>query len=326
MEYELLGNSKNNKLKIVKNKLIKMYANSDRQKLNRIKIISIICLLVIAISVFTIIFSNIKYNKMVEKREREITEEKAKEEERKLAEEQKRKEEEERKKREHIPSNISNAAEVVGAIYSGKEKKAFLTFDDGPSKITPQILDVLKEENVKATFFVLGKMVKINPEILKREKEEGHYIANHSYSHEYDKIYSSTDAVLDEYNRCEEAIKEVLGQEYNTFLFRFPGGSYGGKSHNVKQKAKAMLAEKNIASTNWNCLTGDAAGNNSVESQMKEFNDTRSKDRNLIVLMHDAGDKKYTPETLRQVIKTLKDEGYTFHNFYEIFKSEEQQG
>ena len=72
---------------------------------------------------------------------------------------------------------------AIDNIYDSKEKVAFLTFDDGPSSnVTPKILDVLKKENIKATFFVLGTMAKANPEVLKREKEEGHYIANHSYS------------------------------------------------------------------------------------------------------------------------------------------------
>lgn len=326
MNGELLGTSNNDNLKEVKNKIINISKDENSARISRVKIITIISILVISVSIFSIIYSNMKYNMMVEKRQKEIAENKRIEEEKKLAEERRKKEEEERKKREKLPASIPNAQDAVAAIYDGKERKAFLTFDDGPSEITPQILDILKEENIKATFFVLGKMVKIHPDILKREKEEGHYIANHSYTHNYRSIYSSIDAVQDEYNRAEEAIKEVLGQDYNTYLFRFPGGSSGGPYHKVKQIAKKILAEKNIASTNWNCLTGDAAGNTTVESQIAEFNKTRSKDRNLIVLMHDAGDKKHTPETLRQIIHTLKGEGYTFHNFYEIFKTEEKQG
>ena len=113
----------------------------------------------------------------------------------------------------------------INNIYStSEEKRVFLTFDDGPSKtVTPLILDLLKQENIKATFFVLGNRVEQNPEILKRIFEEGHYIANHGYSHKYSNIYTSIQSVLDEYNKTEQCIKTALkNEEYNSRVFRFP--------------------------------------------------------------------------------------------------------
>ena len=110
-------------------------------------------------------------------------------------------------------------------IYNSEKKQAFLTFDDGPSVVTPTILDVLKQENVKASFFVLGSNVQAMPETVKRIYEEGHYIANHGYSHVYSSIYSSPEAVLEEYNKCNDAVKNAINvPEYNSHLFRFPGG------------------------------------------------------------------------------------------------------
>lgn len=120
-------------------------------------------------------------------------------------------EEEERKKK--LPVLSEEAKVRLENIYvpQGEEKKAYLTFDDGPSgNVTPQILDILNREGIKATFFVLGSRVELYPEILKREYEEGHYIANHGYSHVYTNIYSSQNAVLDEYNRAEARIKSVI--------------------------------------------------------------------------------------------------------------------
>ena len=106
-----------------------------------------------------------------------------------------------------------NGRKNIENIYHSETKRAFLTFDDGPSAVTPTILEVLKQENVKASFFVLGSRVEAMPDIIKRIYEEGHYIANHGYS------------VLDEYNKCNEAVKKAIGkQEYNSHLFRFPGG------------------------------------------------------------------------------------------------------
>lgn len=120
-------------------------------------------------------------------------------------------EEEERKKK--LPVLSEEAKVRLENIYvpQGEEKKAYLTFDDGPSgNVTPQILDILNREGIKATFFLLGSRVELYPEIVKREYEEGHYIANHGYSHVYTNIYSSPNAVLDEYNRAEARIKSVI--------------------------------------------------------------------------------------------------------------------
>lgn len=114
----------------------------------------------------------------------------------------------------------------INNIYtSDVSKRVFLTFDDGPSKsVTPLILDLLKQENIKATFFVLGNKVEQNPEIVNRIFEEGHYIANHGYSHKYSSIYTSTQSILDEYNKTEQCIKNALNNpDYNSRVFRFPG-------------------------------------------------------------------------------------------------------
>lgn len=128
------------------------------------------------------------------------------------------------------PKYTQQAKQDMSNIYHLEGKSVYLTFDDGPSKsVTPLILDLLKKENIPATFFVLGSRAELNPTILKREYEEGHYIANHGYSHIYSNIYSSKEAILEEYNKTENAIKNILGLEYNSHLFRFPGGSTGRK-------------------------------------------------------------------------------------------------
>lgn len=210
----------------------------------------------------------------------------------------------------------------INNIYNKETKIAYLTFDDGPSQaVTPLILDVLKEENIKATFFVLGTNVKQNPDILKREYQEGHYIANHGYTHNYSKIYKNADTVLEEYNKTEKAIQEALGnKEYSSNLFRFPGGYTGGKYESIKKKAGEILKENNIAYIDWNVLTKDAEGANTKEkilSNLKKY----SKDKgNIVVLMHDASSKILTYETLKDVINYLREQGYTFDNFYSIMQ------
>ena len=107
---------------------------------------------------------------------------------------------EEAEKARFLPLN-EQELENFSNIYKHQDnKRVFLTFDDGPStSVTPYILDLLSQQNVKATFFVLGSKVEANPDLVKREYDEGHYIANHGYSHKYSEMYSSTQNVLDEY-------------------------------------------------------------------------------------------------------------------------------
>ena len=132
--------------------------------------------------------------------------------------------EEERKAK--IPQLTEQGKENIKTIYKNEIKRAFLTFDDGPSTNTKDILNILKENDIKATFFVLGKQVEIFPETTKRIYGEGHYLANHGYSHIYSSIYQTQEQVLIEYNQCNQIVANTIGvSEYNSHLFRFPGGS-----------------------------------------------------------------------------------------------------
>ncbi len=212
--------------------------------------------------------------------------------------------------------------EDIKHIYKSEEKTVFLTFDDGPSKtVTIPILDLLKNENIKATFFVLGNRAELYPNIVKREYEEGHYIGNHGYSHNYSQIYDSINSVLDEYNKTNQAIKNAIGnQEYNSNIFRFPGGSIGGKYKDIKYEAKKLLEQNNIASVDWNALTGDSEGKKTPEALLNRLKETMKGKNSVVILMHDAGDKTYTYNVLPQVIEYLRQEGYEFKNFYDIIK------
>ena len=211
--------------------------------------------------------------------------------------------------------------ELMNNIYHSQEKTVYLTFDDGPSKsVTPLILDLLKQENIKATFFVLGTRAKANPEILKREYLEGHYIANHGYSHIYGDIYVSPQAVLDEYNKTRDIVKEILGTDYDGHLFRFPGGSTGGKYKTIKAEAKTLLSDNNVAYIDWNSLSNDAAGAKTKEAIIQNTIETVGTKNSVVILMHDAGDKILTYEALPEIIKYLKEQGYSFKNFYSVIK------
>lgn len=217
--------------------------------------------------------------------------------------------------------NQENFINEVKNIYNGEEgKRVFLTFDDGPTKeVTPHILDTLAEYNVKATFFVLGNRVEQNPELVKRAYAEGHYIANHSYSHKYSSVYKNADTVIAEYNKTENSIRKALGIEsYSSHLFRFPGGSHGGPYEKIKKEARKKLNDSGVAFMDWSALTYDAEGANNKEKILKNLKETINGWNNVVVLMHDAADKKITYETLEDVIKYLQDEGYKFENIYDL--------
>lgn len=221
-----------------------------------------------------------------------------------------------------LPQLTDEGKNNMANIYNSETKRVFLTFDDGPSKtVTPVILDVLKQENIKATFFLLGSRVDLYPDIVKREYDEGHYLASHGYSHVYSQLYSSPQSVLDEYNNCITSIRNAIGEpEYNPHLFRFPGGYWGGKYAKVKEQTLPLLERNGILHIDWNALTSDSAGAKTTEQFIAELEKTVPKHNSVVVLMHDAGNKTATAEALPTIIQYFRDRGFEFENFYSIIK------
>lgn len=196
------------------------------------------------------------------------------------------------------------------------DKVAYLTFDDGPSVVvTPQILEILDEYGIKATFFVIGRMAEKYPEILKETFEAGHSIGNHSYSHNYGYIYKNTKNFMEDINKANQALKDVLGDDFSTDLLRFPGGSFGKKDSFLK-----VVKDEGYDYFDWNALNGDAEGNNLDKKRLvKRLKDTSKNKKNLIILMHDTDAKTSTAESLREILDYLIDEGYRFDvlsNYY----------
>ena len=287
--------------------------NSNKSRLNKRIIFILIVLIFILLLLILIVINSIKIinaNKVYKQYENQLE----------VLNFQKQ--QEEAKKQAKIPKLTDEGRKNIDEIYHSDTKRAFLTFDDGPSSITNTILDILKQEDVKATFFVLGNRVEKNPEAVKRIYDEGHYIANHGYSHIYENIYASPEAVLDEYNRCNDAVKNAIGvQEYNSHLFRFPGGLAGGKYADIKNQANELLKQNDIMHIDWNALNGDAETNElSIEFEMCRLQETTQNKNSIVVLMHDAPLKKVTAEALPQIITYLKDQGYEFKSFYDIIK------
>ena len=288
-----------------------------KSRINRNKIILVVMILIIIVCLIFITKNIIDMSnnyKVYKEYEKQLSI---------LKEEQKKKQEEiEKKRQEKLPKLTNAGRSNIDNIYKSEIKRAFLTFDDGPSANTSAILDILKQENVPATFFVLGTNVDKYPQTVKRIYEEGHYIANHGYSHVYSSIYQSPQSVLDEYNQCETSIKKAIGEnKYNSHLFRFPGGLIGGKYAEVKIQANQLLSENDILHIDWNALNGDAeTGNPTIEFEMQRLQETVGNKNSVVILMHDAQAKKATAEALPQIIQYLEDNGYQLKNFYEIIK------
>ena len=218
-------------------------------------------------------------------------------------------------------SEKNNLMEIIDE--SGQEKRCYLTFDDGPTEnITPQILDILRRYNVKATFFEVGSLIKANPDVARRVYEEGHLIANHSNGHNYEKLYASTESFINEINECYEIIKSVTGEAEPFKLIRFPGGSYKSSADSyspVKQECKTVLKENGFYYCDWNSLTGDAEGKKKNASELLAYlKQNLDTSESTVVLMHDAAAKQNTADALASVIEYLMSEGYTFHRLDEI--------
>ena len=189
-------------------------------------------------------------------------------------------------------------------------KEIYLTFDDGPSdKVTPKILDILKQEKVPATFFVVGSQVEKRRGILKRIYNEGHTVAVHSYSHEYKEIYKSPEALLDDIERCNDIICSVTG-EFAHF-YRFPGGSY-----NLSDQLKSAVIERGYKYIDWNASFRDSEIKDATAGKLYTAAiSTVANPNRIIMLAHDAGNKTETAEALKEVIRHFKNKGYKFRKF-----------
>ena len=293
-----------------------IYEITSKKKSYTKKIIIAISILIIIVCLVLIAKNSIEiinYNKVYKQYEAQIIA---------LEEQQKKLEELEKIRQEKNPKLTQTGKDNLANIYHSETKIAYLTFDDGPSTVTPTILDILKQENIKATFFVLGSRVEAMPETTKRIYDEGHYIANHGYSHVYSSIYSSPQAVLDEYNQCNSVVQNAIGvPEYNSHLFRFPGGLPGGPYADIKMQARELLLQNEILNIDWNALSGDTETTTpTVEFEMQRIQETVSDKNSVVILMHDAQTKQVTANALPQIISWLRENGYEFKNFYEIIK------
>ena len=187
-------------------------------------------------------------------------------------------------------------------------KKVYLTFDDGPSSNTDQILDILKDYDVKATFFVVGKTDERSVKAYQRIVEEGHTLAMHSYSHKYDEIYESKEAFARDLNSLQEYLYETTGVWPR--IYRFPGGSSNTVSKVDMQELIEYLTDIGITYFDWNVASGDAVSRTlPAETIVNNCLSGIEKQKERVILMHDASNKGTTIEALPQIIEAIQEQG-----------------
>lgn len=220
-----------------------------------------------------------------------------------------------------VSNDVNNNLQTsLDALFNSKEKVAYLTFDDGPTKsATPKILDILKEEDVKASFFVIGKYVKNHPDIVKRAYNEGHYIANHGYNHNNSILYKNNESFLSEIKNTDIEISKAIGiDNYSSHIFRFPNGYSSAIYKNQKKEAVKLLHSIDYAYIDWNCLNKDSELHYNRNQLLNNFKKSSKNKNTLIVLMHDTTDVSDSSSVLKDTILYLKNQGYIFRNFYDL--------
>ena len=183
-------------------------------------------------------------------------------------------------------------------------RKVYLTFDDGPSANTEQILNILDQYQLKATFFVVGKDDAALDVWYKEIVDRGHTIGMHSFSHRYDVIYKSLNAFSKDLKLIESKIYDVTGVKCK--LYRFPGGSSNQVSNLPMTEFIRYLNEQGITYFDWNVECGDATSNDySVDELVDNVMTDIVKHSTCVVLMHDSNDKPKTVEALPKMIEQI---------------------
>ena len=194
-----------------------------------------------------------------------------------------------------------------------KNSMIYLTFDDGPSNITGQVLDILKEKNIKATFFVINNSDSLNY-LIKRAHDEGHTIGLHSNTHRYDLVYSSVDGYFNDLNTIGNKVKNITGTESK--IIRFPGGGSNLVSKNYSNGIMSVLTNEVLARGyhyfDWNVDCGDAGSSKNSNDVYKNVVNYLNHNQTNVVLMHDFQNNYKTLNALRDIIDYGIENGYTF--------------
>ena len=189
------------------------------------------------------------------------------------------------------------------------ENTVYLTFDDGPTSLTPQVLNILRDHDVKATFFVVYRQGDEAASLYRRIVDEGHALAAHSASHDYRIIYQSVEAFLDDFAILSDMLEEVTGVKPE--IFRFPGGSINTYNRMIYQELISEMLRRGYSYFDWNVSSGSSTNTATRDSIYSNVMRGISNKQQAIVLMHDAGTSA-TVAALPNIINSLKSSGYKF--------------
>ncbi len=193
-----------------------------------------------------------------------------------------------------------------------KDKVVYLTFDDGPSQRTLEILDILDKYDIKATFFMSGGKSDETAEIMREVAQRGHTLAVHSLSHKYDEVYESVESWLEDFNNTYMSIYDATGVRPQ--LYRFPGGSVNNYNSHIVEQIIAECTRRGFVYHDWN-VSGEDATKSATWSSIYDnvvSGTLNSSSSRAIVLLHDNKDKSNTVNTLDDIIHELRDNDYTF--------------
>lgn len=205
-------------------------------------------------------------------------------------------------------SNVDGSSEMhdITGVMNEEEhlRKVYLTFDDGPSIYTKDILDILDRYDVKATFFVVGKEDEVSKEALQEIVNRGHTLGMHSYTHKYEEIYRSVEDFAKDFERLQDYLYEVTGVRSTTY--RFPGGSSNTVSEVPMIELAEYLEEQGVVFHDWNVSSRDASSTMQPVDALVE-NCLRDVEtwQNAVVLLHDSKDKSTTVEALPIIIENI---------------------
>ncbi|NMF07849.1 polysaccharide deacetylase family protein [Clostridium beijerinckii] len=193
------------------------------------------------------------------------------------------------------------------------KKVIYLTFDDGPSyKVTDRVLDILKEKDVKGTFFLIGSQIEGREGVVKRIYDEGNSIGLHTYTHKFNKIYCSEDKFIQEMLACRIQINNVIGISPN--IIRFPGGS----SKHLNNRCLKKLHDNNFKVYDWNMDNTDGLNPKlSPYSLYRKAIKGSEKLSKVILLLHCTDMNNNTCEALPEIIEYYKSQGYEFKTITE---------
>lgn len=200
---------------------------------------------------------------------------------------------------------------VSGSAVDCKEspKKVYLTFDDGPSKQTKRVLDILAKKNVKATFFCVGRDDDFSSAMYQRIVDEGHTLGMHSYSHIYQEIYGSLDGFKKDFSKISEHMYKITG--VRPFVYRFPGGSSNSVIPFSIDEYAGFLQDQGVVYQDWNVIAANGTTDHVTKDEMiNSVLDGVARFDTSIVLMYDSADKKMTANSLEEIIVRLQKEGY----------------